>query len=117
MKIAIITGSAGLIGSESARFLSDKFDLLVGIDNNMRKYFFGQDGSVEWNIKRLKESIPNYRHIDSDIRNKESLSQIFEQYQAGHIRVRQSGRRLLFSGRKADHLSGDSRRIPFLPDL
>jgi len=80
MKIALITGSAGLIGSEAVRFFSDKFDLLIGIDNNMRKYFFGQEGSVEWNIKRLQESIPNYRHNALDIRDKESLQLLFEQY-------------------------------------
>jgi len=80
MKIALITGSAGLIGSEAVRFFSDKFDLLIGIDNNMRKYFFGQEGSVEWNIRGLQESLPNYQHNNLDIRDKESLQRLYEQY-------------------------------------
>ena len=41
MNIAIVTGSAGLIGSEAVVFLSSKFDKIIGIDNNLREYFFG----------------------------------------------------------------------------
>jgi CDP-paratose 2-epimerase len=40
MKIALITGSGGLIGSEAVSFFADKFDLVIGIDNNLRQYFF-----------------------------------------------------------------------------
>lgn len=43
MKTAIITGASGLIGSEAVAFLHKKFDSIVGIDNDMRQYFFGQD--------------------------------------------------------------------------
>ncbi len=81
MKIAIITGSAGLIGSESVEFFSKKFDLIVGIDNNQREIFFGKDASVEWNIKRLSAEIPNYKHYSIDIRDYESLKNIFEEYE------------------------------------
>ena len=49
MTIALITGSAGLIGSESVRFFGDRGFTAVGIDNNMRSYFFGEDDSTEWN--------------------------------------------------------------------
>ena len=45
MNIAIVTGAGGLIGSESVDFFSDKFDLIVGIDNDMRSYFFGNERS------------------------------------------------------------------------
>ena len=51
MSIAIITGSSGLIGSEAAKFFHEKGLEIVGIDNNLRQYFFGEDGSVEWNTK------------------------------------------------------------------
>ena len=44
MKIALITGSGGLIGSESVAFFASKFDKIVGIDNDMRQYFFWQRG-------------------------------------------------------------------------
>jgi len=80
MKVAIITGSAGLIGSESVRFFSDKMDLVVGIDNDQRAYFFGKDASTERSKNELEESIQNYRHHAIDIRNNEALKTVFEQY-------------------------------------
>jgi len=80
MNIALITGSAGLIGSESVGFFSDKFDLVIGIDNNLRQYFFGADGNTEWNRNRLSEQFQNYRHYNADIRNPEELTAIFEEY-------------------------------------
>lgn len=80
MKIALITGSAGLIGSESVLFLSDKFDLIIGIDNNMRAYFFGNEASTEWNKETLINTLGNYQHHDIDIREYSRLEPIFEQY-------------------------------------
>ena len=44
--VVLITGSAGLIGSESVEFFSSKFDFVIGIDNNLREYFFGMDAST-----------------------------------------------------------------------
>ena len=55
MSVAIITGCSGLIGSEAVKFFHAQGFEVVGIDNNMREYFFGKDGSVEWNTRRLKE--------------------------------------------------------------
>ena len=80
MTIALITGSAGLIGSEAVAFFADKFDLVVGIDNNMREYFFGADGSTEWNRSRLAESYKNYEHRPADIREVSQLETIFQEY-------------------------------------
>src|SRR5687767_11981076 len=80
MSVAIITGSAGLIGSEAVDFFSSKFDTVVGIDNNLRQYFFGTEASTEWNKTRLEESISNYKHYAADIRNYETLKEIFEIY-------------------------------------
>lgn len=80
MRVAIITGSAGLIGSESVGFFADKFDIIVGIDNNLRQYFFGKDGDTTWNNNRLVEKYPNYRPYSADIRNVEDLRKIFEEY-------------------------------------
>jgi CDP-paratose 2-epimerase len=80
MEIAIITGSAGLIGSEAVSFFSNKFDLIVGIDNNLRKYFFGKDGSIEWNIKRLQDTVTNYKHYDLDIRDNVAMEKLFKEY-------------------------------------
>jgi len=80
MNVAIITGSAGLIGSESVSFFADKFDLIVGIDNNLRQYFFGVESSTEWNRNRLGDQFKNYRHYHADIRNVDELSPIFQEY-------------------------------------
>ena len=50
MKIIVITGSCGLVGSESVKFFSKKNYLVIGIDNNFRKYFFGKDGNTNWQL-------------------------------------------------------------------
>ena len=81
MKICLITGSAGLIGSEAVEFFSPKFDLVIGIDNNMRQYFFGEQSSTHWNVQRLKQNYSNYKHFDIDIRDSEALQKLFEEYQ------------------------------------
>ncbi len=80
MKIALITGSGGLVGSESVSFLHQKFDLIIGIDNNLRAYFFGEAASTDWNVSRLKEQFLNYKHYDVDIRHFEKLENIFREY-------------------------------------
>lgn len=80
MNICVITGSAGLIGSEAVNFFADKFDLVVGIDNNLRKYFFGNEGSIEWNKNRLQKTISNYKHYDLDIRDVNAIEGLFKEY-------------------------------------
>ena len=80
MNIALVTGSSGLIGSESVAFFADKFDLVIGVDNNLRQYFFGADGSTDWNRNRLKNTYPNFQHHTADIRKVEELEAIFQQY-------------------------------------
>ena len=79
MTIAIITGSGGLIGAESVRFFSKKFDRIIGIDNDSRKYFFGKLASVKTNISLLKKEIKNYNHKHIDIRNNK-IEKIFRNY-------------------------------------
>ena len=80
MKVALITGSAGLVGSEAVSFLYDKFDIILGIDNNMREYFFGKDSSVNWNKDKIIQAFNNYKHFDIDIRNFEVLEKLFKEY-------------------------------------
>lgn len=80
MNICVITGSAGLIGSEAVNFFADKFDLIVGIDNNLRKYFFGNEGSIEWNKNRLQNTVSNYKHCDLDIRDRTAMETLFKEY-------------------------------------
>lgn len=80
MNIALITGSAGLIGSESVAFFSKKFDLVIGVDNDYRKILFGDDASTKWNKEELEKNISNYKHYNVDIRDYENLSLIFQKY-------------------------------------
>lgn len=77
MSIAIVTGSSGLVGSETAKFLHEKGMDVVGIDNNMREYFFGKEGSVEWSTDVLKKTLKNFTHVPVDIRDQESINRIF----------------------------------------
>ena len=69
MSVAIITGSCGLVGSEACIFLAKKGFKIVGIDNNLRKRFFGKEGSTIWVKKKLKIEINKYEHYNIDIRN------------------------------------------------
>ncbi len=82
MKVCLITGSGGLIGSECVDFFSEQFDLIVGIDNDLRRYFFGDEASTDWNVRRLEEFYPNYKHYKADIRDNDALEKIFNQYGA-----------------------------------
>ena len=81
MKVAVVTGAAGLIGSEAVRFFSRKMDLVVGIDNNMRSYFFGENASTAWNEKQLEETVSNYKHYSTDIRDFDAIEKIFKEYE------------------------------------
>lgn len=77
MSVAIITGSSGLVGSETARFFHEKGLQIVGIDNGMRKYFFGEDASTDWNTEQLKRTMRNFTHVSIDIRDQEAVAKLF----------------------------------------
>ena len=77
MSIAIVTGSAGLIGSEAVRFFIDKGLDVIGIDNDMRAYFFGPEASTDWSQKHLCREFSNYQHENTDIRDYQKLEAIF----------------------------------------
>jgi len=80
MPVAIITGSAGLIGSEAAQFFARQGLDVVGIDNDMRRYFFGAEGSTAWRREALEQDVPRYRHVAADIRDTEAMSRLFASY-------------------------------------
>ena len=81
-KTVLITGSAGLVGSEAVRFFIGKGYKAIGVDNNMREYFFGSNASTDWNKKKLKHSFGSkkYIHLNIDIRDQKSLEAIFKKY-------------------------------------
>lgn len=80
MNIAIVTGSAGLIGSESVRFFTEKGFTVVGIDNNMRMEFFGAEASTEWQRKQIETEISSYKHYSIDIRDQNAVNNLFREY-------------------------------------
>jgi CDP-paratose 2-epimerase len=80
MSVAIITGSAGLIGSEAVRYFAHLGLHIVGIDNDMRKFFFGEDASTEWNRKRLEAEFKEYEHYNVDIRDYSKITDIFKHF-------------------------------------
>jgi len=80
MNIAIVSGSNGLIGSESVAFLSDKMDLIVGIDNDQRAYFFGKEASTQWNKEVLEKKYSNYKPHNLDIRDYSKIETLFKEY-------------------------------------
>ncbi len=81
MSVAIVTGSAGLIGSEAVRHFASLGLSVVGIDNDMRKQFFGPEASTAWNVVRLTSELGEaYTHYDVDIRDRDALAGIFRRF-------------------------------------
>jgi CDP-paratose 2-epimerase len=80
MSIAVITGSGGLIGAEAARYFAGKGLTVVGVDNDMRRQFFGEDASTRWARSHLEKTLPGYQHFDADIRDEDAMRQVFATY-------------------------------------
>jgi len=80
MQTAIVTGSAGLVGAEAARFYLLQGWRVIGIDNDMRARFFGAEASTRWQRDDLQGRFPQYVHCDEDIRSPEAMERIFKTY-------------------------------------
>jgi CDP-paratose 2-epimerase len=78
-KTLLVTGSSGLIGSAVVENLHDDFDRIYGLDNNMRAIFFGPQGDTRWNQRRLESSVPNYIHIEADIRDRNKIIELISE--------------------------------------
>ncbi len=78
VKKVLITGSSGLIGSEAVEFFDKRGWFVKGVDNNMRRDFFGIDGDTSWNLKRLRKVTKNFEHFDVDIRNREAVKDLLK---------------------------------------
>ncbi len=81
MKIAIVTGSAGLIGSEASRHFATNGFKVIGIDNDMRAEFFGIEASTAWQRNQLETELDeNYLHVAGDIRDEDLIDRLFADY-------------------------------------
>ena len=83
MATVLVTGSAGLIGSESVHYFARLGFDIVGLDNDLRSHFFGPEASTAWNRDLLKEKFgKRYRHYDVDIRDRVTVENIFREYRS-----------------------------------
>lgn len=73
----LVTGSSGLIGSEAAEYFDRLGHAVTGIDNNMRRIFFGAAGDTEWNLRRLKAATRRFTHADIDLRDRAKVFDLF----------------------------------------
>ena len=81
MSVVVVTGSAGLIGSESVAYFAERGHQIVGIDNDFRQRFFGADASTDWNRRSLEARFPKqYTHYAADIRDSDAMDEIFGRY-------------------------------------
>jgi CDP-paratose 2-epimerase len=80
MRTIIVTGSGGLIGSESVRRFARDGGRVVGIDNDMRAEFFGAEASTRRTCEDLIANVPGYDHRDIDIRDAGGVAELFKQY-------------------------------------
>jgi CDP-paratose 2-epimerase len=80
VSVALISGSTGLVGSEAVTYFADQGFHVVGIDNDMRREFFGDEATTKPNLERLKRTVPSYEHHDVDIRDEAAVPGIFKRY-------------------------------------
>ena len=76
MSVALITGSTGLVGSEAVRTFAEAGFDVVGIDNDMRRAFFGDEASTAWMQALLEQRFPRYRHVSADIRDRDAIERV-----------------------------------------
>ncbi|MDQ3574721.1 MAG: NAD-dependent epimerase/dehydratase family protein [Actinomycetota bacterium] len=79
-RVVVVTGAGGLVGSTACRSYAGRGDLVVGIDNDLRARFFGDEASTRWATDQLIADFPNYRHADLDIRDATAVERLFADY-------------------------------------
>jgi CDP-paratose 2-epimerase len=77
LKTVLVTGSSGLIGSEAVEHFDRQGCKVHGVDNNMRRIFFGDPGDTTWNLDRLRRVTRNFTHHDLDIRDRIAMETLF----------------------------------------
>jgi CDP-paratose 2-epimerase len=84
MKI-LVTGSSGLIGSEAVEHFDRRGCEVFGVDNNMRREFFGTPGDTLWNLERLRKATKHFTHFNIDIRDREAIFALFREHRFDRI--------------------------------
>jgi CDP-paratose 2-epimerase len=84
-KIALVTGSSGLIGSECVAFLDARGWTVHGVENNMRRDFFGEHGDTTWNLERLRRETRRFAHHELDIRDRKRIFELFREHRPGLV--------------------------------
>jgi CDP-paratose 2-epimerase len=84
-KRAIVTGSSGLIGSEVVAFLDERGWAVQGVDNNMRRDFFGEHGDTTWNLERLRRETKRFHHNGFDVRDRGTLDGLVREHRPALI--------------------------------
>jgi CDP-paratose 2-epimerase len=79
MKV-VVTGSSGLIGSEATLWFDGQGHDVLGIDNNMRRDFFGEKGDTRWMLQRLRERTKRFTHANDDIRDRATIFKLWQDY-------------------------------------
>jgi len=80
MSVIVVTGAGGLIGAEAVRLFAAQGNAVVGVDNDMRAYFFGDTASTKWSVERLRSEVAAYRHHAIDIRDSAAVERVFVEY-------------------------------------
>ncbi len=80
MRLAIVTGSGGLIGSAAVRWLVESGYDVVGVENDMRARFFGPEASTAANTRRLVDAYETFRHVELDIRDRDGVDALFARH-------------------------------------
>jgi CDP-paratose 2-epimerase len=80
LSVALVTGSAGLVGAECVRYFAQRGFDVVGVDNDMRRVFFGDEASTDWVRRRLEAEVPRYRHRSDDIRDRDAIFALFARH-------------------------------------
>ena len=80
MAACLVTGSAGLIGSEAVRHFAALGMDVIGVDNDMRARFFGPEASTKWMREELTTTLPGYRHEAIDIRDRDAVERMMQSY-------------------------------------
>jgi CDP-paratose 2-epimerase len=78
MKLCLVTGSSGLIGSEVSAYFHERGFVVHGVDNNQREIFFGPQGNTRWNEKRMQKSLAHFTHHELDIRDRAGVIELIK---------------------------------------